>query len=137
MSFEIGKMYNRQKDLHDKFGGNRQSGIATCANYPIVFLFKSPSGETYGYQDGWVSEDIYQYTGEGQFGNMELVRGNLAIKEHKSRGKQLHLFEKTKAGSGMYQYLGVFEYKSHIFRPALDHDEKKRNAIIFELRKLF
>jgi len=136
MSFEIGKMYNRQKELHDKFGGNRQSGISTCANYPIIFLFKSPSGKIHGYQDGWVSKDIYHYTGEGQFGNMELVRGNLAIKEHKARDKQLHLFEKEKSGSGMYRYLGQFEYIRHKNIPTVDSDQVKREAIVFELRKL-
>ena len=136
MSFEIGKMYNRQTELHDKYGGNRQSGIAACAKYPIVFLFTSPSGITHGYQDGWISEDIYHYTGEGQVGNMELVRGNLAIREHKSRNKQLHLFEKIKSGSGMYRYIGQFEYVNHQFRSALDSDQVQRQAIVFELRRL-
>jgi len=39
-------------------------------------LFSSPQGEEYGYQDDWLTDQKYQYTGEGQFGKMEMERGN-------------------------------------------------------------
>lgn len=136
MEFEVGKIYNRKEDLHAKYKGNPQSGISTCANFPIIFLFKSPIGKTHGYQDGWISEDVYQYTGEGKYGDMKFVRGNFSIKEHKSKGKQLHLFEKEITGSGMYRYIGEFEYLGHIFRDALDSAGNMRRAIIFQLKKL-
>ena len=50
--FVVGEKYSRSKDIHDKFGGNRQSGIASCASHPYIFLFTGESGESYGYEDG-------------------------------------------------------------------------------------
>ncbi|MCS6851676.1 MAG: hypothetical protein NZ700_10975 [Gemmataceae bacterium] len=41
-----------------------------------MFLFTAPGGEQYGYQDGWLSTTQFSYTGEGQVGDMEMVRGN-------------------------------------------------------------
>ncbi len=74
--FIVGNLYNRKKDIHYKYGGNQYSGIAPCAGHPYVFLFSSPQGEEYGYQDDWLTDQKYQYTGEGQFGKMEMERGN-------------------------------------------------------------
>jgi hypothetical protein len=39
--FEIGQLYNRQTDINDKYGGNRQSGIAISRAHPYSFLFSS------------------------------------------------------------------------------------------------
>lgn len=47
--FKIGKIYKRSK-LHDSYGGNRQSGISNCANYPRIFIFTGKSGEQHGYE---------------------------------------------------------------------------------------
>ena len=129
--FQVGEVYHRRKDLHDIYGGNRQSGIASCADYPYVFLFSAPTGEEFGYQDGWVSPDDYVYTGEGQHGDMDLRRGNRSILDHQENGKQLHLFELRKAGE--YTYLGEFEFRSYEYvrgKDALDHD---RQIIRFHL----
>jgi 5-methylcytosine-specific restriction enzyme A len=82
--FTIGQTYHRQSDIHDKFGGNRQSGIAACSEHPFVFLFHTPKGESFGYKDGWISATEYLYSGEGQTGDMELARGNKAIRDHVS-----------------------------------------------------
>lgn len=51
--FKIGKIYQRSI-LHDNFGGNRQGGIANCANYPYIFLFTAKAGEQHGYEDGGI-----------------------------------------------------------------------------------
>ena len=67
--------------LHDRFGGQRQGGISTPAQSPIVLLFSSPRGADYGYQDGWTAEGLYLYTGEGQRGDMTLARGNGAARQ--------------------------------------------------------
>ena len=50
MELVIGEEYKRSA-LHDAFGGNRQGGIATCANHDITFVFSGESGEQYGYSD--------------------------------------------------------------------------------------
>jgi restriction system protein len=133
-TFELFKTYHRQTDLHDKYGGNRQAGIAVCAEHPFIFLFTSPTGDEFGYQDGWRSEDEYVYTGEGQLGDMEMTRGNLAIREHKADGRGLHLFKKV--SSGRYGYVGEFEYQSHEVVRGEDGEGKAREVIRFVLSKV-
>ena len=132
--FEIGRRYNRQKDLHDVFGGNRQSGISPCAKHPMIFLFTSPKGEDYGYSDYWISDIEFHFTGEGQYGDMELIRGNLAIANHNLDNKKLYLFKKVK--SGEYEFNGEFEYITHKFLEGLDYDNNKRKIIAFNLKKI-
>jgi 5-methylcytosine-specific restriction enzyme A len=98
-------------------------------------MFTSPKGKIYGYQDRWLSPDtIFQYTGEGQLGDMELVRGNLAIKNHRIDGRQLHLFQQV--SSGKYQYIGEFEFIEHQIISGEDTDQSKRKMIVFKLRKI-
>ena len=129
--FERGKRYHRQTDLHGRYGGNRQSGIAPCAAHPFIFLFSSPRGKEFGYRDGWVSPTEYLYTGEGQSGDMEMARGNRAIKEHQATAREIHLFEKV--DSGLYEYLGRFRYLSHLVRQGPDVDGVNRYQILFRL----
>ncbi len=130
--FERGKTYRRRTDLHARFGGNGQSGIAPCAEHPYVFLFSAPAGEQYGYEDGWLSTTQFAYTGEGQVGDMEMARGNRAIQRHAADGRELHLFEKTDR-SGFYRYLGQFQYVSHQLRRGSDMDGEERSQIVFTL----
>lgn len=134
MLFEIGKTYHRQKDLHDKFGGNRQSGIAPCAKHPYVFLFTSRRGIEFGYEDGWISSDIFGFTGEGQVGNMVMARGNRAIRDHQEQDRELHLFKRT--NKGKYEYLGQFEYIRHEINPGQDGENKTRDVIKFVLKRI-
>lgn len=132
--FTEGKIYNRRKDLHEKFGGNTQSGIAPCASHPIVFIFTSPSGKKHGYQDRWLSDTVFQYTGEGQYGDMELLRGNQAIQSHIEKDRELHLFQKVE--SGQYRYIGKFEYMDHETLSGEDTDQNRRKMIVFRLKKI-
>lgn len=132
--FQRGNRYHRQRDLHDRFGGNRQSGIAPCASHPYVFLFSSPRGEEFGYRDGWAGPAEYSYTGEGQAGDMEMARGNRAILEHEAASRELHLFEKI--GAGYYEYAGQFRYVSHQVRQGPDVDGQNRSQLIFRLALL-
>ena len=132
--FEPGKRYHRQGDLHDKFGGNRQSGIAPCAEHPLIFLFTSSRGDEFGYQDGWVSEDLYRYTGEGQMGDMEMDRGNLAILNHQEDGRTLHLFKKV--DPGLYEYVGQFEYLKHEIKTGTNGEQRQRDIIQFVLKRV-
>jgi 5-methylcytosine-specific restriction protein A len=132
--FTVGQLYERQEDIHDRYGGNRQSGIASCANYPYIFLFSSPRGEEYGYEDGWITAREYLYTGEGQQGDMEMVRGNKAIYQHQQADKELHLFEKH--GPNRYEYLGEFEYVSHQQQIGQDAIGQNRSMIVFRLRRV-
>jgi 5-methylcytosine-specific restriction protein A len=83
--FEPERIYKR-RELHDQYGGQRQGGISTPASHPFVFLFTGSTGEQHGYEDGWKGQEFFYY-GEGQTGDMALIRGNKAISEAESRGK--------------------------------------------------
>lgn len=87
----------RRSDIHDRFGGNRQSGISPSAKFPYIFIFSGIAGHQHGYKDGWDNPNVFTYTGEGQLGDMTFTKGNLALKEHLSQRKRVFLFE----GDGM------------------------------------
>lgn len=134
--FVPGQVYHRRSDIHAKYGGQEQGGISTPRNFPYIFLFSSDSGDQHGYSDGWLdaSQGLFRYSGEGQRGDMQMLRGNLAIKDHVKNGKQLHLFEKV--SNGRYRYSGEFEYLNHdLEERVVDTDGHSRTAIVFTLRR--
>ena len=133
-SFEIGSIYMR-KEIHNRFGGQRQGGISTPARHPMILLFTGASGEEHGYKDGWQTDDLFWYYGEGQIGDMEFTRGNKAIASHSETQRSLHLFEKVGRGGGV-RYMGEFYCEGN--HESLDPDSKgnTRKAIVFELRHM-
>ncbi len=131
--FIIGQDYKR-KYIHDLFGGNRQSGICPSKKSNAIFLFTSKSGEEHGYKDGWGNDGFFTYTGEGQNGDMEFTRGNLAIKNHLKNEKTLHLFKQM--GNGSVKYLGELCYHSHLIIEGFDSSNNKRKMIVFKLTKI-
>ena len=133
LPFAEGQRIHRPSELHDRYGGNRQSGISPCAKYPYVFLFIAPSGDDYGYRDDWISENEFVISGEGQFGDMKMNRGNRAILNHVKDDRALHLL--SKISSGYYEYLGRFAYVSHEFEPGTDTEGNTREMIQFRLKK--
>jgi len=130
-TFTLGHIYRRLQDLHLVYGGGRQGGISNSAQVPVTFLFTG-SGERYGYADRFDEEGTFFYFGEGQKGHMEFVRGNLAVLNHSSHGKALHLFHAVGKGRGQ-KYLGEFVYQDHKWVIAPDVDGNSRRAIIFRL----
>lgn len=127
----IGKTYFR-KALVELFGGQLQSGIWTPREFPVIFIFSGDSGKTYGYKDGWTDNGIFQYTGEGQTGNMTFTGGNRAIRDHRQDGKDLLLFKDLGKGKGV-RYEGLFECASWQEVNGLDKDQQKRQIIVFNL----
>lgn len=132
--FEVEQVYNRRQDIHAKYGGQEQGGISTPRNYPFIFLFTAQTGQDYGYRDGWDANGEYLYTGEGQVGDMEFVRGNRAIRDHEQIDKQLHLFKHV--GAGNYEYLGEFRLASYKVLEGKDHSNHSRDIIIFHLAEV-
>jgi 5-methylcytosine-specific restriction protein A len=128
--FEIGQIYNRRKDIHERFGGQRQSGIVTPADYPAIFLFTG-RGSRHGYQDHWTKDGTLEYFGEGQRGDMTLTKGNRSIAAHIELGKDLLLFEML--GKGQVRFLGPFDCAGYAMAPGIDSEGKMRKAIVFEL----
>jgi len=131
--FVSGQAYRRQ-DLHTQYGGQRQGGISTPARYPFILLFTSETGTRHGYDDHWTADGRFLYTGEGQFGNMELVRGNKAIRDHQDNGKQLLLFENL--GGGTVRYVGEFKSEGYQETVASDTEGRLRKAIVFRLARV-
>lgn len=131
MLFKKGAEY-RRRDLHAVYKGQEQGGISTPADYPFIMLFDSDTGENYGYTDRWTPGGLFHYTGEGQLGDQQFVRGNRQIRDHVELGKELHLFEYTRPG--FVQYVGEFVYVGHHTRQAPDVRGNLREVIVFELK---
>jgi 5-methylcytosine-specific restriction protein A len=131
--FEPGKVYSRIEDLHEPYGGQQQGGISTPVDEPCIFLFSGESGQQYGYSDGWDEKhDIFVFTGEGQRGDMEFKRGNLAIRDHVQNGKSLLLFESLGKGRGV-RFVDEFTCSTWDYRRGLDVEGKDRRTIVFHL----
>jgi len=131
LQFTPGAVYDRKTEINGPFGGSLQSGIATSATYPVIFLFTGESGEQYGYADRW-EDGAYLYTGEGQRGPMTLIRGNRAIAEHAVAGRALHLFKSLGKGNGN-AYVGEFSCADMFQRTQPDVKGEDRTAIVFRL----
>lgn len=129
--FEIGKIYNRRTDIHGEYGGQQYGGISTPAGHPFIFIFTSDGGETYGYHNDYGSDDTFWYTGEGQVGNMEMSKGNIAIRDHVANNKQILLFESVT--TGQIRFVGNCEYITHHNEDRPDKNGDIRSAIIFHL----
>jgi 5-methylcytosine-specific restriction protein A len=132
LPFELGKIYERREDIHAQFKGQQQGGISTPSDSSFIFLFTGDTGEQYGYKDDWTNEGVFLYTGEGQVGDMEFVRGNKAIRDHAADGKDLLLFEAIGKGKGV-RFKGQFGCASWETRTGPDKLGKARRIIIFHL----
>jgi hypothetical protein len=93
-----------RSELHDRFGGNRQRGIAPSNSTPNILLFTDPAGKQHGYMDEWDGDTLHYY-GEGQRGNQQLTAGNKAILEHVDKRRALRVFQGV---GGVVRYLGEF-----------------------------
>lgn len=132
--FALGNYYNRW-ELHDEFGGQRYNGISTPSDRPIAFLFTGPSGGDYGYEDEFLNDDTFLYTGEGTEGDMNIKGGNKSIRDHQQEDEELHLFEDTEY-PWIVTYTGQFEYVSHRWDTLLDREGERRKAIRFRLQPI-
>jgi hypothetical protein len=127
------QLYKRSL-IHDEYGGNRQGGISPSAKVPYIFIFSGKSGAQYGYKDGWDNHNIFSYTGEGQDGDMQFIRGNLALKEHLNTGKRVFLFEIE--GGGMVKFNSEMEFYDADYFETPDINKKNRIGIKFFLKRI-
>lgn len=133
--FIRGRDYQRRTELHDRFGGQRQGGIATPKDHPFVLIFTAQAGAQHGYRDHWVDDDTFEYWGEGHRGDMQFVRGNRAIRDHAKDGRRIYLFEKTPK-SGWYRFIDEMRCDGHRFATGLDTDGNERQEIVFRLMRV-
>lgn len=135
--FTEGNIYTRSTDINGPFGGSFQGGISFSKKSPAVFIFAGDEGERFGYRDRWdVNEQVYTYTGEGQVGNMTFTKGNLAVRDHVSDGRTLHLFKKVSRKGGLYTYMGEMECAATAVVRGTDRDGSERDVIQFQLVRL-
>ena len=127
------QLYKRSK-IHDEFGGNRQGGISPSAKVPYIFIFSGKSGAQYGYRDGWDNKNIFSYTGEGQEGDMKFVKGNLALKDHKEKGKRVFLFESQ--GNSFVKFVSEMEFYDADYFETPDKNNSLRIGIRFFLNRI-
>jgi hypothetical protein len=125
----------RRLDLHERYGGGGQGGIAPSAQTPNVLVFSdSRAGEKYGYVfDGW-RENIFHYTGEGQVGDQLMRSGNRAIRDHEQDGRALRVFKGVR---GTVEYDGEFrQIASPYYAEAPDRNGDTRQVIVFQLIRI-
>ena len=127
------QLYKRSL-IHDEYGGNRQGGISPSAKFPYIFIFSGKSGAQYGYNDRWDNHNIFTYTGEGQEGDMQFIKGNLALKDHLNRGKRIFLFEIE--GGGMVKFVSEMEFYDADYFVTPDRNGNDRIGIQFFLKRI-
>lgn len=128
----------RRTELHARYGGGRQGGIAPSRTTPNVLIFTDPkAGTQHGYiYDGWDQPDptLFRYTGEGQQGDQRLVAGNRTILDHVADGRALRVFKGVR---GLVQYLGEFKLDVQPYetrRAPASGGGPDRDVIVFRLR---
>jgi 5-methylcytosine-specific restriction protein A len=130
--FIPGRLYNRHRDIHERFGGQQRGGISTPQNAPGVFIFTGAAGAQHGYADSWQPDGSFHYCGEGQSGDMRLIRGNRAIASHAGLSRDLLLFETTGKGRPV-RYVGQFVCAGWFKERLPDTNGLMRDALIFKL----
>ncbi|MFE7116533.1 restriction endonuclease [Streptomyces sp. NPDC057654] len=125
----------KRADIHNKYGGIRQGGIAPSRSSPNIMLFTDPSrGHKVGYFDGWGEDGLYHYTGQGQIGDQVMANGNRAILEHVEAGRALRLFEA--AAPKKVAYIGEFALAADpawYSTDAPDAEGEIRSVLMFRL----
>jgi hypothetical protein len=124
----------KRTELHRRYGGRRQGGIAPSSQSPNILIFTGPVGHQYGYFDGWHEDGLFHYTGEGQEGDQQFRQGNRALGEHVRNGITIRLFRGVR---GMVTYVGEFrvgERRPYYTTDAPDVNGEIRKVIVFRLK---
>ncbi|WP_053983789.1 HNH endonuclease [Niameybacter massiliensis] len=124
----------KRKNIHMEYGGQGQGGISTPTNFPCIFIFTGESGDEFGYADSWTKYGTFKYTGEGQIGHMQFIRGNKAVRDHLKNNKSIFLFQYVK--SAYVKYIGEFMCLGYEIIQAIDKNNRERNSIVFELNPI-
>lgn len=133
-TLEIGDTV-RRREIHNAFSGQQQGGISTPKSIPDILIFTDPKeGAKFGYDkfEGLREDGSYSYTGEGQEGHHEFLRGNKALRDAAANGKTIRLF---RTSGTMATYVGAFTTGEPAYRTETIPDAKgaQRLGIIFNL----
>lgn len=132
--YKIGETV-RRRDIHARFGGQWQSGIAPLSSIKDIVVFTDPaSGAKLGYAEfeGQREDGTYSYTGAGQVGDQTFSRGNKALFGAAENGSPIRLF---RAKGPNVTYVGEFitASKPYTIRRIPDRNGDERDGIIFSL----
>ncbi len=130
--FVVHQTYVRRKDIHAPFGGQQQGGISTPRSAPGIFIFTGHGAGLIGYKDRYEADGAFRYTGQGQVGDMRMVSGNSAIRDHAADGKDLLIFSQQKRG-GLVRFEGLFSCAGWEMERQTGVDGVERDAIVFHL----
>jgi hypothetical protein len=76
---------------------------------------------------------VFSYTGEGQLGDMEFTRGNLAVRDHLKSGRRVFLFQYVRKGYVRFETeLELFDFD---FFTTHDRQGNQRDAIKFFFKR--
>jgi len=123
----------RRRDIHRQYGGNWQGGICPSSGYPYIFIFTGMRGHEHGYKDIWENDMVFSYTGEGQIGDMEYTRGNLALRDHVRTGKRVFLFQQTE--KAFVKFISELTFFDCDYFPTTDRNGSVRMGIKFFLKR--
>ncbi|MFJ4189479.1 restriction endonuclease [Kitasatospora sp. NPDC089509] len=127
-----------RSELHEAYGGNRQSGISIAAQAGMIHVFSDPAHiAKFGMPDGFDEAGVYLYTGMGRKGDQSLTQGNRALLTHKEAGRDVFVWRREMSSSAAYRCLGQFEVdpkEPFISADAPDDDGYLRTVIVFRLR---
>ncbi|MXV35138.1 MULTISPECIES: HNH endonuclease signature motif containing protein [unclassified Saccharibacter] len=130
--FQIYGTYHRRNDIHKLYKGQQQSGISTPTNCPGIFIFTGNGANRAGYQDVFQKDGRLRYTGQGQTGDMKMIAGNKAIRDHVKNSKDLLLFQQT-CRTGIVRFKGLFICAGWDCEIQKDAQGNLRKAIVFTL----
>ncbi|WP_133116346.1 restriction endonuclease [Amycolatopsis antarctica] len=125
-----------RRELHQRFGGRQQGGIGPSSKAKVVMFFTAPAvGQQHGYYDGWDSDRLFHYVGEGQRGDQQLTQGNKSILNHRRDGRSLEGF---RSEGTTVTYLGEFELVGYYFTDAHEtgDPDSLRQVVVFKMRPL-
>lgn len=133
-TLEIGDTVLR-REIHAAYGGQQQGGIITPKSIRDILVITSPeSGARHGYDtfEGLQEDGSFLYTGEGQYGPQQFVRGNASLRDAAQNDRPIRLF--TKHGT-FVTYVGEFTTGEPAFNIETipDSEGNPREGIIFKL----
>lgn len=125
----------KRTEVHKQLAGSGQGGI-NPTRHGDVLLFSDPKvGEEFGYHDGW-DGDSYLYSGEGQEGDMEFIKGNKAIRDHLQNGANIYLFFGSKGTVTFENQFVLDQDGPYQLIDSKDKNGEDRQAIIFRLNPI-
>ncbi|MEU9380768.1 restriction endonuclease [Streptomyces sp. NPDC048279] len=131
-----------RRELHQRFGGTPQGGIAPSSASRMVMLFTMDSSPASDYT-GWGDDGTFHFMGQGARGNQTMTQGNRSLLRHQEDNRSLHVFHRLPngptGGAPLYRHLGRFRLDDetpYYSADAPDEDGTNRNVIIFRLRPI-